>query len=223
VERNGEVVSPELVLVDPQLAERRRPIELVGSWTPAVHAAAIRARPRGPIEIEAQEVRPRRRLVLVAGAATIGAGLAAAALLLRSTTPEGTRPAQGSSPPQPNVAGTQTVVRPAPRPKRPATSSAPVHRPAPVHRATRVSWRPVRFATFYHVVFAREGGRRLELWTRRTTLSVRLLRGGRGLKAGRYRWSVRPGYGNPRFRKLPGRTFYGPVVVRGLMVVPVSR
>ena len=30
------------------------------------------------------------------------------------------------------------------------------------------------------------------------------------LRAGKYRWTIRPGYGNPRLRKVPGRTFYGP-------------
>jgi len=82
-----------------------------------------------------------------------------------------------------------------------------------------MNWKSVKFATFYHVVLVRRG-RQHDIWTQRRVLSVRSLRSGRGLRPGRYRWSVRPGYGNFGLRKVPGRTFYGPVVAHGVLVIP---
>jgi hypothetical protein len=82
-----------------------------------------------------------------------------------------------------------------------------------------LNWKSVKFATFYHVVLVRRG-RQHDIWTQRLLLSAGSLRSGRGLRPGRYRWLVRPGYGNFRLRKVAGRTFYGPVVARGVLFVP---
>ena len=100
---------------------------------------------------------------------------------------------------------------PAPTPTLSRSASRP--------EAQRVSWKGAHFATFYRVVFIRDSSHRLEIATTRTGLSVKALRSGKGLRTGRYRWFVRPGYGNPRLRKVSGRTFYGPITSRGVLLV----
>jgi hypothetical protein len=233
-----ETVSPELVLVDPELAERIRPIDITGAWTPAVRAAAIRGRtapaPRASNEIEEgvvvieEELRgPRRTPMLVTLGAAAAAGVAATAFVLHDDTRgselAGDVAAGRALPTQTAVVTTQPAQNTAATTHRTRTAKAPTKRVAATRvraHPLRVTWKRVKFATFYHVVFNRKGSRGLELWTPHASISLRLLRGGHGLNAGRYRWSVRPGYGSFRFRKLPGRTFYGPIVKRGVLVVP---
>ena len=237
-----EVISPELVLVDPELASRVRPIEWTGAWSPTVPTAeAMPAQTVAPGPIEAivdlprETGRPRSLLSLrsvVLAAATAGAGFAAGALLFGhhgATTDQAREAARGQPSPsrarpasQPKAAA--RAARPTPQTQRTptrasASSRAPAH--TSPHRSSRVSWQQTRFATFYNVVFVRGRSRRLELWTRQTELSVQSLRrrSDRGLGPGTYRWFVRPGYGNPRLRRLPGRTFYGPVVSRGMLII----
>jgi hypothetical protein len=237
-----EVISPELVLVDPELARRVRPIEWTGAWSPAVRTAdatpTLSIAPR-PVEAvvdlprEAGRTRslPSLRSVVLA-AATAGAGFAAGALLFGqdgTTTSQAQvaagdqpRPSQARPASRPKAAA--HVARRAAQTRRTPTRASAGSR-APAHtspsRSSRVSWQQTRFATFYNVVFVRGRSRRLELWTRQTELSVQVLRrrSDRGLGPGTYRWFVRPGYGNPRLRKLPGRTFYGPVVSRGMLII----
>ena len=237
-----EIISPELVLVDPELARRVRPIEWTGAWSPTVRTAeAMPTQPIAPRPITVVVDLPReavrtgslqslRRVVLAA--ATAGAGFAAGALLFGhdgATSDQAQVAARG----QPGPSRTKPASRPkaaahvarqAPQAQRtptraPASSRAPAH--TSPRRSNRVSWQQTRFATFYNVVFVRGRSRRLELWTRQTELSVQSLRrrSDRGLSPGTYRWFVRPGYGNLRLRKLPGRTFYGPIVSHGMLII----
>lgn len=152
-----------------------------------------------------------RRRPLFAAAAALGLVAATAVLVLRGESAT-------KSEPQASIATPETVTTP---PQTATPPPAPKKKPvAPaVRRGIQVNWRPVKFATFYHVVFVR-GGRQLDVLTPRSTLPVKSLRSGRGLRPGRYSWSVRPGYGNFRLRRVPGRTFYGPVVSRGVLLVP---
>jgi hypothetical protein len=216
-----EVVSPELVLIDPELAQRRRAIELTGAWTPAIHAASIRSRSVPVVEAGFEPIAPRRlrrRPTFVAAAALVLVS-ATAVLVLRGESATKRTPVATAVTPPTSTALTEQLAPPAPkRAATPAPKKAAVARPL-TPRSIQLSWQPVKFATFYHVVLVRSG-RQLDIWTRRSTLSVRSLRSGRGLRAGRYRWSIRPGYGNFRLRKVAGRTFYGPVVSRGVFVVP---
>jgi len=177
----AEVVSPELVLVDPDLARQVRPVTLTGAWTPAVHAASIRARSRAtprhaatsPERFEAlPKARPLPRLSVAA------AGAAGCFLVL--TTLGGAReyrPAE--APHQVAVKQVATNLPPAPRRTLPRASSTSKVRH--VSKAQRVEWQPARFATFYRVVFVRGGAPRLQIATTRTALSVKTLRSGRGL------------------------------------------
>jgi hypothetical protein len=210
-------ISPELVLVDPELARRVRPVTLTGAWTPAVHAASIRARSRttpGLVITSPQRFDPLSKRPPLARLSIAAAGAAGCFLVL--TTLGGAREYHPTEAPHPTVAhqatGKHVVTSlPAPKPSVSRHSSGP--------KATRVKWPRARFATFYRVVFIRDRAHRLQISTTRTALSVETLRNGQGLRAGRYRWFVRPGYGNPRFRKVSGRTFYGPVTSRGVVLV----
>jgi hypothetical protein len=229
-----EVISPELVLVDPELASRVRPIEWTGAWSAARTAEAMPTQSIAPRPIEVVVDLPRatgrtgslqslRSVVLAA--ATAGAGFAAGALLFGhngATTDQAQEAARGQPIPSParpasRPKATVHVAHQAPQTQRTPTRASAGSR-APAHTSprprSRVSWQQTRFATFYNVVFVRGRSRRLELWTRQTELSV-----DRSLGPGTYRWFVRPGYGNPRLRKLPGRTFYGPVVSRGTVII----
>jgi hypothetical protein len=238
-----ESVSPELVLVDPELARRLRPIASKGGWSPSVSAAVFIPAPVAAPRQAATETVPSRnasrlappralRGVVIAVVAA-SSGFAAGALFheeeggtqgrVHALAPEGGRLEPPLSRP---VAATAKSARRrlAGRTRVPAKARTATRKPsvskAAVHSATSrsrgVSWQQTRFATFYSIVFTRGGTQALETWTRRTELPATALR----LRAGKYRWTIRPGYGNPRLRKVPGRTFYGPVVSRGVLVVP---
>jgi hypothetical protein len=225
-----ELVSPELVLVDPELARRLRPIASKGGWSPPVSAAVLIPAPVVALRPAATQTVPPRtaspqgtpralRSVVIAVVAA-SSGFAAGALFhgeegatrgtVQALAPEGGRLAP------PVSQHTASIAKSARR-----RLAGPTRVPTKTRTATRrvnrqVSWQQTRFATFYNIVFIRRGARALETWTRRTELPAAALR----LRAGKYRWTVRPGYGNPRLRKVPGRTFYGPVVSRGVLVVP---
>lgn len=238
-----ESVSPELVLIDPELARRLRPIASKGSWSPSVSAAVFIPAPVvAPRPVATETVPPRKasplpppralRGVLIAVVAGCS-GFAAGALFhgeegggqgrVHALAPEGGRLVPPVSQPvaataksaRRRLAGRTKVSAKAHSATRKASvSKAAVH--SATRRSRRVTWEQTRFATFYSIVFTRGGARALETWTRRTELPATALR----LRAGKYRWTIRPGYGNPRLRKVPGRTFYGPVVSRGVLVVP---
>ena len=216
LQKSPDEVSPELVLVDPELARQARPVALTGAWTVAVRAAAIRARSTAtPASATTSPTRwdapPKKsslhRLSIAATAAAGG--------FLVVTTLAGTSDYRSIEPQ--HQAPTKRVVTEGLAPN-PATKPT-VQRLSSARRTQPVEWQRARFATFYQVVFVRQGARRLQIYTRRTALSVRSLRSGQGLRIGRYRWFVRPGYGNPRLRNVPGRAFYGPVTSRGVVLV----
>lgn len=161
-------VSPELVLVDPDLAAALRATAVAAPWR-------AERRPR-PVAPEPARVSSVRRLTMAALAALL-------ALLLvqeNAGTPERVAfpVTQRLLPP---IAAGRTDAAPRPLPRvveRVATGSAPA-----------VTWPAVRGAAYYDLVLWQDGRRVLDLWPR--TPRQALAR----LTPGRYLWFAYPGFG----------------------------
>jgi hypothetical protein len=228
-----EVVSPELVLVDPELARRLRAIEPIGAWSALAPAPAFpRALPAARESVPAHAGRPPKQTqrTIAITVVALGLGFAAGRLLLvkDSATLRGVEAAApgvdqlaplAPPPQQSSTAREARRRRPSTRREKPKIAGLKATTHSAANPSRQVSWERVRFATFYNVVFTRGGSRALETWTRRTDLSLPA----RSMRPGTYRWFVLPGYGDLRLRKLPGRTFYGPVVSRGVVTLPRGR
>lgn len=201
-------MSPELALVDPELAERARvslPTTAAGGpqiRTPAAPPVPPSARPiepRAELEVDGREAggapeRARRRgrrvlvafVVLVLWPATVAGGYATAQWL---SVGDGGEPASADA---------QSV---APSPEASATPAAPTDPPA--QEVGRVfSWPPVDGAVAYRVEFFRGNEQVLAATTKAPRIEVpsswRHAGGEERLSPGVYRWyvwPVRPGRG----------------------------
>jgi hypothetical protein len=185
------VVSPELVLVDPELAECERrslppPSDCLARREPAAPLPAV-----GPIALavepatghrksDRRKAHRRGQSARWATAAVIAAVVAGGGLRLDTVEPQSTASA---------VSGAVMSVR---------------------IPATRVSWRAVPAAQAYDVVLWRNGRRVADRWP--TKASIELHRGPR-LPPGLYRWYVFPDLG------ARARPRYGPLVTQGTLVI----
>lgn len=223
LKRSDDDLTPELALVDPELAQRAR--ERLPDAAEARHAAEpVEDQPvverippaelfeatvgEEPVAAEppAPGARRRRRSgrVLVAMIAVIGAagiGFALPALLVDSRT---------ASP---------TASAPMLLPPRADAEPAPVTTAAAKSAPRNFGWVPVERASHYHVAFFRGKEKIFEAWPRRPPLVLqpRWTFKGRSfsLAPGQYRWVVRPGFGRRKSAR------YGkPVVDAGLVVRP---
>jgi hypothetical protein len=223
VEPADEELTPELALVDPELAERAR--ERLADLPPAVVAepaiAVVRqeepvAAPREPAERDEPPPppRPRRRRrrdrAQLLGIALVGA--IGVALLLPTLLHSG-----GTSAPS---VDTPSVAAAAPRETSPdaaPTDEAEGPEAPAVGGPRTFGWVPVKRARHYHVAFYRGEQKIFETWPRGPRLVLQpewTFKGDRfRLSPGQYRWVVRPGFGNRR----TGR--YGPPVVDASLLV----
>jgi hypothetical protein len=237
-----EPVSPELALVDPDLARaarERMPFHPPRSWATAPDSTVRPGDAAGSADEEVAAAAPptrrrRRRLVLtiVLVMALAGAGIAAAALIRQEEDPDSASTVAGagsavgsrreSTEPQArqpaSPAPPAATARPA-APKRPATKRRPAPKPAAGGPdANRLFiWLPVRGASHYRVEFFRNGTKIFEARPARARLELpeRWTYKGRRFRvvAGRYRWSVRPGFGSGSTAR------YAPAIVRSVWVV----
>jgi hypothetical protein len=234
-----EPISPELALVDPELAERAR------EWLPEPAQPPPRA-PEQPAPSPAP-VRTRRRRVRFAFAAALAAlaGVAAGAVLRQADEPGPVLAplsvrAAGSAAPQPEP--TTTAAEPAPAPATtptvpptitaarqpaattPATTTAPrapraaatattPTGPAPgtFQPARTFAWPPAPNAAYYRVVFRRGGEVEYAAFTNRPRL---VLPEGFRWRPGDYTWIVFPGFGARSERRL------GDSIVRAGFTIP---
>ena len=208
-----EPVSPELVLVDPELAGRARsrlsqPVDTMARVDALVLASRRASLARSSAEIPRRPatfvVEPRReiartgprRSATIAGA--VAAGTLAVALLV------GVRIELGGTP----AGADTTVIDQAPATSVPEASSAetlpaPVRpRPAREPRPQRFAWAPTAGASAYHVELFLGSSRVFEADTKRPTLTipVRWKSDGRtrSLQPAEYRWYVWPVFAGQR-------------------------
>jgi hypothetical protein len=238
-----EPLTPELALVDPELARRARerlpePQEQQRGARPRVVARSESGPTPATILVEPPRRqggaarRPRRRrarrlllvLVLVAAAA---AAIVRVEPLKRffwqsrqaAVTPTTGPPATVSPPRTPSAPSTAGAAPTTPQAtKRRRDSATPPRHATPPSASTRTFvWPPVAKASYYLVSFYR-GGRKIfqaRPSSARLVLPARWTFKGRrySLVPGRYAWRVRPGYGRG------GRVRYGPAIVRAKLVI----
>jgi hypothetical protein len=226
-------VSPELVLVDPELARRAR-AELP---EPAANGRIAPAHPK----TTPPAATTRRRPVVAAGAgahartetaqvadrallrklALVATGMIVLVLVLVVPTFfAGGEPVLRQPPPREAGPTTTAIGRPAAS----ADLSRPVAGPSPRNATpgrvpTRLFvWLPDRRARYYHVRFSRGKQTVFEAWPTdaRVTVPLRGVFRGRSFAftSGRYRWVVRPAFG------LRSQNRFGPPIVRSVWEIP---
>jgi hypothetical protein len=93
-----------------------------------------------------------------------------------------------------------------------AGATAPAPASAPAARGYDIRWRPVPGATYYNLVLQVQGVRSLDLWPRQAHVHIPA----GSLPPGRYTWFVYPAV------KAGARPSYGPLAGRGGLTVPVT-
>jgi hypothetical protein len=211
---NEEELTPELALVDPELALRARerlsqepsPPPQPGPGSPADTAPAVAGDGSEPTPPP-----PRRRLrshIMLMAAVAVGAGAVGVAIpaIFFSDSPV-SRPVTGG-PPTAGVASATGIA--------PTATATPKGLPASAQPRT-FGWVPVDGARHYHVAFFRGRAKIFETWPRRprVELPAQWTFNGRRerLSPGTYRWVVRPGFGLRR----SGR--YGRPIVDAALVI----
>jgi hypothetical protein len=199
-------LSPELALVDPELAERAREVLRIAAAAPERAGQALRiaaAEPRIPA-VEAPATaeplpRPARRhaSLIRAAAALAVPSIILNVALLRDRAPVVIPPLRAHS----GVAAASTsivatTVRPKAASKHPPTASGGAAKPARTVEAPKVlRWKKLAGARMYDVVIWRDGRRVRDVWTRTSSVSVRSIAcatsGGR-FATGSYLWFVYP-------------------------------
>jgi len=171
----------------------------VSSWLAASDHAPARTAAHPPPTFESPQNRPPT----------------AATPRRNSAPPRRTRPA--TTPTRGGGGGTRPATTVS-RPERRRTRTAPT---PPVARPRAFGWAPVRAADYYLIAFYRGREKIYEARPRRPRLALpaQWTFSGRRyrLTRGRYRWSVRAGYGRPAAAR------YGRVIVQATLVVPKSR
>jgi hypothetical protein len=216
------LISPELALVDPDLAARMQAALPDGEDTVELLLRAARDRGRAAIEeVSVTRSRPRisRKRLVQAGLA--GAGLAAIAVALAFEVRVEFRErdaAADSAIGRPPEAPAETL---APRPTAPAVRKPSTQRsakqaaasraratpkrtkaagksvvPGPLPQTRRFAWAPVPRAASYHVEFFRGSTRVFSASTRRAEIAIprrwRFRGRAQSLEPGEYRWYVWP-------------------------------
>jgi hypothetical protein len=215
VEPADDELTPELALVDPELAQRAR------EKLPTVQPQAVVERtvaPSPPVATRGRRV-GRVLVVSIAVLGAVGAGLAVPAVLLedRTTAPSPAAPlAVQTADPTEAGPGAATPASPAPLETQAGAGGNTAEAAAAGPRA--FGWVPVARASHYHVAFFRGDQKIFETWPRRPPLVMKprwTFEGRRfSLSPGEYRWVVRPGFG-PR-----SAARYGKPIVDASLLIP---
>ena len=200
----AEPISPELALVDPELAARARRALAVPdvdvALEPPPPAAVSRARVRKPAHAYAAvlllpslfvNVLLLRERLDPAPAARPAIAVVAAAEAEQQRPPGVQPPAKAARPPA-KVARPAAKAAPQATPRaRPKAAARPVRSRPKVARRL-LSWPTSRSAVSYDLVLWRGHQRVADVWTAKPRVSVEALRCGRRVAAGTYLWFVYP-------------------------------
>lgn len=200
-----QALSPELALVDPDLAAAARallpePADCLATrprtQPRSTSGTAASVDPTSNVAEHRRTPRRARRNVVAAGAWLVLAGIVASPLL--AFLP-------------PTQAPTLVDALPVPQPASSASDGGVISGPT-------IRWRPVAGASLYNVILV-DGSRRVDLWPTRPRVRVTRSRRAnlRPTPTVRYSWFVYPGF------KLPGRGVrYGSVIAHGTIVVELG-
>jgi hypothetical protein len=243
LEPADDELTPELALVDPELAERARERLADVPERAAVAESTVEAEPvvakiptaadvvpHEPIVAEPDEAEPdeppaprRRRgigralVVAVAVLGAVGVALVVPAVLLEDRTASPSTDTPLAVPTAPVEAAPSQPGAASPTPDAAATDEANGPEAPAAGGPRTFGWVPVDGARHYHVAFYRGKEKIYETWPRRPRLVLQpqwTFKGQRfRLSPGQYRWVVRPGFGARR----TGR--YGPDVVDASLLV----
>ena len=198
-------LSPELALVDPELADRARQALRIAAAVPEPAERALRLAPAVPripaIEAPATAEpapRPARRhaSLMRAAAALAVPSIILNVALLRDRAPVIPPFTAHSGVAAASTSIVATTVRPKTASKPPPTASGGAAKPAGAVAAPKVlRWKKLADARMYDVVIWRDGRRVRDLWTRGSSVSVRSVAcatSGPRLARGSYLWFVYP-------------------------------
>ena len=199
-----EPLSPELALVDPELAERARQALRIAAEVPERAPQGLRIAPAVPPILPVEHAnagpapRPARRhaSLMRAAAALAVPSIILNVALLRDRAPVIPPFTAHSGVAAASTSIVATTVRPKAASKPPPTASGGAAKPARTVAAPEVlRWKKLSRARMYDVVIWRDGRRVRDVWTRGSSVSVRSVAcatSGPRLARGSYLWFVYP-------------------------------
>jgi len=235
-----QVISPELVLVDPDLASVARLLLPEPSWSSGPRVSGFEQAPVAPPDVAASRDRRAAErlkdlgttllLTVAAASLTLNGFLIAVAMKTGTSTaaaqtvqerrfvPDARRSVAQFSVAATTATTVTTAALPATTKTRKATRRVSAHPTAAAPRAVQpLRWNAVTDATYYDVVLWRGGKRLLDLWPVAPTVDLSTAQVNHGsqtrLSPGRYLWFVYPGVGAKSSRRS------GALAASGVLVV----
>lgn len=222
-------LSPELVLVDPELAKIAR-LLLRDPWDPPALGISRRGRPTPPptariatqptlsrkvpiAQSKAPRTSPQRRRSLGRLPMAVGAVVLLGAIAVPQLANRPVKPTVQAVPQKPTAQDANepaTASAPAELVRLPQQVGGAVAKPST--RTVEITWPAERSADVYNVILLRNG-MRIDLWSTRATLDLTAgpSRSARRVSPGTYKWFVYPG------AQRDGKVAYGELIAHGVV------